>query len=244
MRETDRERFFAAWCGSHELIGAAIPTARALGMAFEILRDLPLDVIRAALLDHARSSPYPPKPADVVRFARGSAEDRARLAWQEVLALVGAAGSWSSVRAGSPAIHYAVERMGGWPQLCEGLDASTLPFRERDFARHHGDAERMGLAWGAPGVPDHLAGRIEVANLAGGHPDDVPPPVSLEDIRRRREESAALARRIRHRLEAGADGSPRALPGGEPDGEARARNVERLKSLLAGSVEERREDAA
>ncbi len=171
MTDNDKKRFAECWVAFHDLVGAARPSRESLALAFEILQDYPLGHIEKALEIHAKTSPFAPKPADVVKILMGSAEDRARRAWLIAKEAMNRWGSYESVSLRDPWAHYAIAAMGGWPAF-GSIEEKDAPFRERDFCRHYADAERMGLSWGSTGVPDHLAGRHEINNTAkgqGGH---------------------------------------------------------------------------
>ena len=117
-----------------------------LAAMFAALIRYPLADVARAIQEHMLRSKWVPALAELVERLEGSAEDRARLAWTATEELVRRGGHNRSVSLEDPCAHYAVERLGGWVVLCATLDATTRPFREREFARHYGDAERMGLA--------------------------------------------------------------------------------------------------
>lgn len=165
MQANDLERFIAAWGTAFEAVGSAKPTAEGMRYAFALLEDLPLDAVLRALVQHGRESVFAPKPADIRRLSQGSAEDRARMAFQAVLDAAATHGVYRSVRFRDPRIHYAIQHMGGWEIVGEWT-LEVLPFREKDFQRHFGDAERMSVVFGAPGCPEYLPGYIERTNRA------------------------------------------------------------------------------
>lgn len=216
MTDNDKKRFAECWVAYHDLVGAARPSRESLALAFELLQDYPLWHIEKALKMHAKTSPYAPKPADVVKILMGSAEDRARRAWLAAKDVMARWGSYESVSLRDPWAHYAIAAMGGWPAF-GSIEEKDAPFRERDFCRHYADAERMGLSWGSTGVPDHLAGRHEFGNTMKG----VSARVEIRD-------GTTTAPRL-----APMGNIPPAMGSGDVPEEQRQRNVDGVKALVA-----------
>lgn len=217
MTDNDKKRFAECWVAYHDLVGAARPSRESLALAFGLLQDYPLGHIEKALEMHAKTSPFAPKPADIVKILMGSAEDRARRAWFIAKEAMNRWGSYESVSLRDPWAHYAIAAMGGWPAF-GSIEEKDAPFRERDFCRHYADAERIGLSWGSTGVPDHLAGRHEIANRMSSCAFEL-------EIR-----DSSTPLRIAPREE----GHSPALRSGEISEEQRQRNVDGVKALVAG----------
>ena len=100
--------------------------------------------IKRALEEHMGHSPYMPKPSDIREILEGSEDDRAALAWAEVLRAMGRWGYYDSVKFPDPAIHFAISQMGGWMHLCATLKDETIPFRGKDFAQYYAMGKRLG----------------------------------------------------------------------------------------------------
>ena len=137
-------------------------TVQALRVWWMALGHLRMGDFRAALSAHVRSEKFPPTPADILRLAEGSSEDKARSAWYMVRSAIGRAGQYASVAFDDPAIHCAIRDIGGWPRLCQTPEAE-LPFRERDFIA----AYQIHAARKSP-HPSHLPGVHEIDNAASG----------------------------------------------------------------------------
>ena len=143
MTDQDFQRFAALWAQAWEVCGAGrMPTREAIVLAFDVLRDWPLEAIRQALIAHMRdprAGAYPPKPADVIRHLEGGHEEereaRALVAWRRVMDTLASVGRYASVVFDDPAIHHAVEvAFGGWTKLADTPE-DELRFRKRDFVR-------------------------------------------------------------------------------------------------------------
>ena len=139
---------------------------------FEELAQYDLEEIRLAVGAHVRSERFFPALADIIRRIEGRPEDRAAAAWALVMKAVSRFGHDTSVRFPSPAIHYALEQMGGWARFCMRLAEDELPFRAKDFAQFFAMGERCASWDGANGtvkVPAHLAGTCELSNRTNGY---------------------------------------------------------------------------
>ncbi|GHC72776.1 hypothetical protein GCM10007320_08880 [Pseudorhodoferax aquiterrae] len=98
-----------------------------------------LDQIRKAIQAHATDpehGKFAPKVSDVVRVLQGTATDRAALAWGKTLEAMQTVGSYTDVVFDDPAIHAAVEDLGGWVKLCR-CDLKELGFMQHRFTEAH-----------------------------------------------------------------------------------------------------------
>ena len=98
-----------------------------------------LEQVRKALSAHAMDAErgqFAPKVADLVRILAGTHTDRAALAWGKVLEAIGAVGAYQDVVFDDPAIHAAVEDLGGWPKVCRG-DMKDLGYLQHRFCESH-----------------------------------------------------------------------------------------------------------
>lgn len=92
------------------------------------------DQVRKALTAHAMDAErgvFAPKPADIVRKLQGTSSDRAMLAWGKALDAMQRVGAYSDVVFDDPAVHAAIQDMGGWPKVCrtETKEMSYLQHR-------------------------------------------------------------------------------------------------------------------
>jgi hypothetical protein len=115
-----------------------------------------LEQVRRALTAHATDpehGQFAPKVADLVRQLAGTPEQRAALAWGQVLEAMQAVGAYQDVVFDDPATHAAVEDLGGWPKLCR------TPMAELGFVQHRfGQAHRAYTARGTFDYPRRLMG--------------------------------------------------------------------------------------
>jgi hypothetical protein len=136
-----------------------------------------LEQIRKALTAHAMDpdrGQFAPKPADIVRVLQGTHADRALVAWGKVYGAIGRVGAYTSVVFDEPAIHAAVEDMGGWPALCQSK-VDDLPFLQRRFC----DTYRAHTNRGVDGFAPVLLGINALANRQAGYMTE--PPMLVGD---------------------------------------------------------------
>jgi len=79
---------------------------------------------------------FAPKVADIVRILSGTHTDRAALAWGKALGAMSSIGAYSDVVFDDPAIHAAIEDMGGWPKVCR-TDMKELGYLQTRFCNAH-----------------------------------------------------------------------------------------------------------
>jgi len=176
MQNKDFKKFMALLALVADTYSQPRLSEDAVKLYFKVLSDYSLDEVSQAIMEHIKQSPYMPKPADVIRILDGTVEDRASEAWYYVLKAIQQYGHYESVQFDNPAIHYAIERMGGWQKLCQ-LTEEELPFRERDFIKHYIRGERMAT-WDK--VPLRFMGKHEQDNVFNGWDDMIPDTVFIK----------------------------------------------------------------
>ncbi len=174
MTKSDFQAFIAIMGAIAETLGQPKLSRLGLKLFFDVLGPYSFEEVSNALYATLRQSPFMPKPSDVVRYIEGTAEDRGREAWHAVLQAMRKHGAYASVRFDDPAIHFAIERMGGWQKLCL-MPEDELPFRERDFIGHYKRGERAG--WDT--VIKRFVGIIEQQNSQNGWTDAIPKTVEI-----------------------------------------------------------------
>jgi hypothetical protein len=175
MRPNEFREFVAVMGAAAETLNQPKLTPLGLRTAFAILQGYPLESVKAAVQQHLRESPFMPKPADIVKYIEGTVEDRANIMWGHVVKAIRKYGHYESIRFDDPAIHYAIDRMGGWQKLC-GILEEELPFREKDFIAHY----RRGMKATWEDVPKRFIGEIELRNLQGSWDKMIPETVEIK----------------------------------------------------------------
>lgn len=162
MTEQDREGFALLMLGIGETYGESVSDAR-MELYFAALADLELAELRAAATAHVRTSKFFPRPAELREAIDGRAEDRAELAWIDMLQLVRRYGFWQVPPAeawpDNATRAAAMSMYGGWKALCsklpgegpELLGAAKLfkaSFVAMDAAEKRGDMLPLGRELG------------------------------------------------------------------------------------------------
>lgn len=181
MQATDRTPFAELLTDALAFYGQTVSTF-ALSVWWQACQSFDMEQVRRALTAHAMDPErgnFAPKPADIVRQLQGTHTDRSLVAWGMVLEAMQRVGAYTSVVFDDPAIHAAIEDLGGWPKICrEPMDA--LPHLQRRFCESHRVyTKRPELAY-----PPLLVGAHEAENRLAGH--KVPPAVLIGNPERAR----------------------------------------------------------
>lgn len=124
MTENDRVPFAEFMLALGETYGEQVTDAR-MEIYFGALSDLPLIDIRRAATIHVRTQKFFPRPSELREAMTGSVEDRADLAWVQLLQLVRHVGYLGTPDFGGDVAlqRAALEMFGGWTALCSNLPA-------------------------------------------------------------------------------------------------------------------------
>lgn len=90
----------------------------------------------SAHLVNAEAGQYLPKPADIIKALQGTQSDRSALAWAKAYEAAGSVGSYTDVVFDDPAIHCAIEDMGGWPKFCR-TETKDLSYAMHRFCEQY-----------------------------------------------------------------------------------------------------------
>lgn len=115
-----------------------------------------IEQVSKALTAHATDperGQFAPKVADLVRILQGTHTDRAQLAWGKALEAMSRVGAYTDVVFDDPAIHAAVEDLGGWPKVCR-TETKDLSYLQHRFCESH----KAYTGRGAFEYPRRLAG--------------------------------------------------------------------------------------
>jgi hypothetical protein len=95
--------------------------------------------VRRAMTSHATDpdrGQFAPKVADLVRALTGTRTDAAQLAWGKAFDAAGRVGAYTDVVFDDPAIHAALEDLGGWPKFCR-TETSELSYLQHRFCESY-----------------------------------------------------------------------------------------------------------
>lgn len=143
-----------------------------------------LEQVRKALTAHATDperGQFAPKVADIVRILAGTTTDRAALAWGKVHEAMGSVGAYQDVVFDDPAIHAAVQDLGGWPKVCR-TEIKDLGYLQHRFCESH----KAYTGRGAFDYPRRLSGDRSPDFDYERRQLPVPTPVVVGDIAKAR----------------------------------------------------------
>lgn len=138
-----------------------------LNLWWQACKGFDLEQVSQALTAHAMDperGKFPVMVSDVVRYLSGTSTERAALAWGKAHAASSDIGAYTDVVFDDPAIHAAIEDLGGWVKFCrtETKDLSYLQHRFTESYRAYvarGRFEYLPVLVGASGNRDMWAQR-------------------------------------------------------------------------------------
>jgi hypothetical protein len=90
----------------------------------------------SAHLVNPENGQFMPKPADIIKALQGTQTDRASLAWAKAYEAASSVGAYKDVAFDDPAIHCAIEDMGGWPKFCR-TEQKNLSYAMHRFCEQY-----------------------------------------------------------------------------------------------------------
>lgn len=163
MQATEYPKFLEVLTGVHDFYGKEL-SEFAGQVWLDACKGFELGQVTKALSAHLMDpdrGQFMPRPADLVRQLGGTQADRSLVAWGKAFEAMGRVGAYQSVCFDDPAIHAAIEDLGGWAKCCQDEHIDHLQRRFCDFHRTHSKRE------GAP-YPPKLMGLHELQNRTTG----------------------------------------------------------------------------
>lgn len=163
MAPHEYPKFLETLAGVHDFYGKEL-SEFAGQVWIEACRGFELSQVTKALSAHLMDpdrGQFMPKPADLVRQLGGTQADRSLVAWGKAYEAMCRVGAYQSVCFDDPAIHAAIEDLGGWAKCCRDEHIDHLQRRFCDLHRTHSKRE------GAP-YPAKLMGLHELQNRTAG----------------------------------------------------------------------------
>lgn len=111
----------------------------ALSVWWQACEPFEFEQVAKAMTAHAMDADkgnFPPKPADIVRQLAGTKTDKSMLAWGKAFDAASRVGAYTDVVFDDPAIHAAIEDLGGWPKFCR-TETSELSYLQHRFAESY-----------------------------------------------------------------------------------------------------------
>jgi hypothetical protein len=182
MNKNNFKAFFKAITEMSLCFGGKLQVGRAK-IYFNLLQEYPLEDVLKAIRVAEKRCKFFPSIAEL-REILGDATDTLGLqAWEKLRWAIKNYGADESVCFEDKGIHYVIEQMGGWIQLCETLLTKDAPFKQKEFERYylyylnHKDVDIL-----ATSIPSYLAGSTETSLRKNGYAEeDIVPPIDIEE---------------------------------------------------------------
>ena len=145
MTENDRRAFYDMLDAVNDLtiMPGGKDLERMKKILFANLIDYPLSVVASALNAHCRTEKFFPMLADIIKQIEGTPEERAALAWSLVMKAKRKYRLRKAIKFPSPAIHFAIEKMGGWEKVYWSIDDNNENFKAAEFQRFFKIGEKI-----------------------------------------------------------------------------------------------------
>ena len=184
MTRTDFDRLAASLAALAELYGKTISPG-AIALWWQALERFDIEQVQRAIRAHtedAQAGAFMPKPADLIRHLEGTSTDRAALAWGKALDAAARVGAYSDVVFDDPAIHAALEDLGGWGKFCRAETAELSYLQHRFGQSYQAYAGRHeGFAY-----PRSLRGERSADEVYTRRGLPPPKPVVIGDVEKAR----------------------------------------------------------
>jgi hypothetical protein len=183
MTKHDAKKFMEYMAMLNEMYGDGAKTISDLkmGIYFEALKEMSIDEVHEAIAKLAKTRVFKtfPTPAEILGAVRSSVEDRALLAFQDLIQLVQNGSGYSSVIFEDGTIGKVVEAMGGYERVCD-WKTDDRRFNEMEFVKLYKVFDSRG-----PWPPVKFVGILEHENAMKGYLDHIPEPVRIgkQDIK-------------------------------------------------------------
>ena len=156
----------------------------ALSVWWDACKNFDYDQVKSALTKHvmdAERGVFPPKPADLVRKLEGTTTDRAAMAWGKAYEAMQRVGAYTDVVFDDPAIHAAIDDLGGWQKVCR-TEGKELGFMQHRF----GESYKAYVGRGTFDYPRVLIGDRSSDDVFEKFGIEPPKPAVVGDVERAR----------------------------------------------------------
>jgi hypothetical protein len=160
MDDSNKKDFAVLFYGTGELYDKPV-TKNLLQLYFNALKTFSIDEITTGVNAHMMDSKHGsffPKPADIVRHLQTgelSTENKAELAWAQVMREIRVTGSYGSLKLDDRQALAAVKSLGTWKQLCAST-VGDMTWKKKEFMSMYETYEKTPLDM----LPSSLPGRI------------------------------------------------------------------------------------
>jgi len=160
MDDSNKKDFAVLFYGTGELYDKPV-TKNLLQLYFNALKAFSMDEVTTGVNAHMMDSKHGsffPKPADIVRHLQTgeiSTENKAELAWAQVMREIRVTGSYGSLKLDDKQALASVKALGSWKQLCAST-VDEMTWKKKEFMSMYETYEKTPLDM----LPSSLPGRI------------------------------------------------------------------------------------
>ena len=160
MDDSNKKEFATLFYGTGELYDKAVST-NLLKLYFSALSNYSIDEVTTGINAHmmdAKHGSFFPKPADIARHLQTgiiSTENKAELAWAQVVREIRVTGSYGSLNLDDKQALASVKALGSWKQLCAST-VDEMTWKKKEFMSMYETYEKTPLDM----LPSSLPGRI------------------------------------------------------------------------------------
>ena len=162
MNDNDKKEFAELIIGNGEMYNKVI-SKTLMSLYFEALKIYSIADIRTGFSKHSmdpKNGSFFPKPADIARHLQTSeisAEDKALLAWAQVMREIRATGSYGTLKLDDKQALAAIKALGSWKQLC-GSTVDEMTWKKKEFLAIYETYENTPIDM----LPSSMPGLIEL----------------------------------------------------------------------------------
>jgi len=170
----DKDRFIMVMTGLCDMYSKEI-SEFILDMYYDIFKDYTIEQFEKAVTHCIKEHVYNsiPKPPDILSHLEGTKDDKALMAWMQVIEAIKKGGYYASIEFADPVIPACIEELGGWQYLCCSKQ-DDMCFIEKRFM----DLYRLLLKRGNV-INKKIMGFIETQNNSMGYSDNMPDVIKI-----------------------------------------------------------------
>jgi len=162
MNDSDKKAFAELMVGNGEMYSKQVSKSL-MQIYFDTLIDYSIDDLRVGFSKHSldsKNGSFFPKPADIVRHLQTSevnTEDRAMLAWNQIIREMRRVGSYGSLKLDDKQALAAIKAVKSWKGLC-AMPENSLTWAKKEFLANYAVYEHTPLEQ----LPSSLPGLEEL----------------------------------------------------------------------------------
>ena len=162
MNDLDKKAFAELMVGNGEVHNKEVSKSL-MQSYFDMLSAYSIEQVKDGFYKHNLDpvdGKFFPKPANIIRHLQTSeisAEDKATLAWSQVIREIRRVGSWGALKLDDKQALAAVKSLGSWQQLCNSTE-TEMTWKKKEFMSIYNTYEKTPVEF----LPSSLPGRIEL----------------------------------------------------------------------------------